>query len=188
MRASFKKSVFLACLVILLFVFLMYLNFAYDVGIYKEDARTADAIVVLAGGFGRVDKGVELLANGRAGYLIIAGTDKDATLKSIFFKNDVSISTKKIILEKASRSTYENAAEAKKIIEKMGLKSIILITSYYHMKRASYVFSRMLPSHVAIRLYPVTTPNFDETAWWKGRGPILLSLEFFKFYWYRIWI
>jgi len=68
------------------------------------------------------------------------------------------------------------------------MDSIILITSFYHMQRASYIFHRMLPSGIKVLLHPVTTENFDEKAWWRGRGPALLALEFLKFYWYRLWI
>ena len=70
----------------------------------------------------------------------------------------------------------------------MDIKSIMLITSFYHMKRASYIFRRILPPHVDIHLYAVSTPNFDERAWWRGEGPVLLAPEFLKFYWYRFWI
>ncbi|MBI5327873.1 MAG: YdcF family protein [Deltaproteobacteria bacterium] len=173
----------------------MYLHFAKDTAGYKGDTGNADAIVVLTGGLGRLDNGLELFEKGRAAYLIIAGVDKDASFESIFFKRagrpskgQVWLDTKRVILEKHSTSTYENAKEVKKIIETMNIKSIILITSFYHMKRASYIFRRILPAEVGIHLYPISTPNFDEMRWWRGRGPILLAVEFLKFYWYRFWI
>lgn len=167
---------------------LLYIDFANSAGRYIADNNRADAIVVLTGGWGRVDRGLELFEKGRGDYLIIVGANKDASLESIFFKKSVGLDKKKIILEKGSESTYENAQETKKIVESMKIKSIILLTSFYHMKRASYVFNRELSPQTTIYLYPVSTPNFNEKAWWKGRGPILLFVEFFKFYWYRIWI
>lgn len=182
-----KLTLFISLSALIVLVFL-YLDFAYDAGAYKEDTASADAIIVLAGGLGRIDKGIELLASGRAGYLIIAGADKDASLKSIFFRKDIKLDTGNIIIEKKSTSTYENATETKKIIKSKGIESVILITSYYHMKRASYIFQHILPSKVNLYLYPVSTPNFDETKWWRGRGPVLLAVEFFKFYWYRFWV
>jgi len=183
-----KRLIIPICVVVFFVLFFMYLDFADDVGAYKQDTNSADAIIVLAGGFGRIDKGIELLRNRRADYLIIMGADKDANLESIFFKKDIRLYKKRIILEKQSTNTYENAVETKKIVEKMGIKSIILLTSYYHMKRASYIFSRVLPSGVSIKLHPVSTPNFDETIWWKGRGAVLLTMEFFKFYWCKLWV
>lgn len=167
---------------------LLYLDFANSAGRYRADNNKADAIVVLAGGRGRIDSGLELFEKQRGDYLIIVGVDKDASPESIFFKKSVRFDKKKIILEKESTSTYENAQEAKKIIESMNIKSIILLTSFYHMKRGSYVFSRVLSPQTIIYLYPVATPNFDEKAWWKGQGTVLLAVEFLKFYWYRFWI
>lgn len=186
---TIKKGILSICSTLLFAIIaFMYLDFANETGAYKQYAGGADAIVVLTGGLGRIDQGFNLLANGRAGRLIIAGVDKDANLESIFFKKADKLDTKKIILEKGSTSTYENALEVKKIVEAMNIKSIILLTSYYHMKRASYIFNRMLPSRVKIHLYPISTQNFDEKAWWKGEGPVLLAGEFLKLYWYRLWV
>ena len=164
----------------------LYIDFAKNAGRYKAENNRADAIVVLTGGLGRVSKGFELFAGGKALHLILAGVAKDATLESIFFQKDLVHDKVNIILEKGSTSTYENAVEIKKIIEAKSIKSIILITSFYHMKRASYTFSRVLPGETRLYIYPVATPNFDEKMWWRGSGPVLLAGEFFKFYWYRL--
>lgn len=183
-----KKGI-LACSGILLAVIIfLYLNFANETGAYKQYDGTADAIVVLTGGRGRLDNGLNLFNNGNANYLIIAGAAKDASLESIFSKKGIGLDAGRIVLEKKSTSTYENALEIKKIIEAMNIKSIILLTSYYHMKRASYTFNRIMPKGIAIYLYPVSTHNFDEKSWWKGEGPVLLAGEFLKLYWYRLWL
>lgn len=181
-----KKISIVISLAVFTTVVLLYLDFANNAGRYRADNNKADAIVVLAGGRGRIDSGLELFEKERGGYLIIVGADKGASLESIFFKKTVRLDKKKIILEKESASTYENAQETKKIIESMNIKSIILLTSFYHMKRASYLFSHALSPQTTIYLYPVSTPNFDEKAWWKGQGPALMAVEFLKFYWYRL--
>ncbi|MBI5874238.1 MAG: YdcF family protein [Deltaproteobacteria bacterium] len=188
MEMKNKKIFIVIFLAVFTTVALLYLDFANNTGRYRADNNKADAIVVLAGGRGRVDSGLELFEKKKGDYLIIVGADKGATLESIFFKKTVRLDKRKIILEKESASTYENAQETKKIIESMNIKSIILLTSFYHMKRASYLFSHELSPQTALYLYPVATPNFDEKAWWKGQGPVLLAVEFFKFYWHRVWI
>ena len=186
MKITAGNIISLTSVSILTALLFLYIDFAKDAGRYKAENNRADAIVVLTGGLGRVDKGFELFAGGKAMHLILAGAAKDATLESIFFQKDLVQGKANIILEKGSTSTYENAVEIKKIIETKGIKSIILITSFYHMKRASYTFSRILPGEIRLYLYPVATPNFDEKMWWRGRGPVLLAGEFFKFYWYRL--
>lgn len=188
MKIIVRNIVILTSVSILLTLLFLYIDFAKGAGRYKAENNRADAIVVLTGGLGRVDKGFELFAGGKAMHLILAGAAKDATLESIFFQKDLGAYKANIILEKGSTSTYENAVEIKKIIETKGIKSIILITSFYHMKRASYTFGQILPGEIRLYLYPVATLNFDEKMWWKGQGPVLLAVEFFKFYWYRVWI
>src|SRR3990172_8928037 len=186
MKITAGNIISLTAVSILTALLFLYIDFAKNAGRYKAENNRADAIVVLTGGLGRVSKGFELFAGGKAMHLILAGAAKDATLESIFFQKDLVQDKVNIILEKSSTSTYENAVEIKKIIEAKSIKSIILITSFYHMKRASYTFSRILPGEIRLYLYPVATPNFDEKMWWRGRGPVLLAGEFFKFYWYRL--
>jgi len=166
----------------------LFIDFVDGIKTYEDDGRQADVIVALAGGTGRLEAGIKLLASGRARFLIMAGIDRDATLDNIFFGQDISarVDPSKIIVEKFSKTTYGNAVEVKKIIEAKGFGSIILITSIYHMKRAYYTFNRVLPDYVHIYSYPISSPNFDEANWWKdGTSIWILSLEFLKFYWYR---
>lgn len=144
----------------------------------------ADAIVVLTGGMGRVEEGLSLLRKGKAGLLVLSGVHADADLDSIFLNRLDKFERPKIVLEKRSGSTFENAVEVKRFMEERGLKSMVLITSAYHMKRAEYIFRKIMPPDIRIEPYRVSTPNFDEERWWHGRGLMLLLIEFLKFYWY----
>ena len=58
------------------------------------------------------------------------------------FLVDLGVSGTQIILEEKSRDTFENAKYTKKICEKLGFKSPILITSAYHMKRSVLSFKK----------------------------------------------
>ncbi|MBI5826868.1 MAG: YdcF family protein [Deltaproteobacteria bacterium] len=109
-------------------------------------------------------------------------------MDSIYLKKINNKEKFKIILEKRSKSTYENAIEVKKLLGAYDIRSMILITSLYHMKRADYIFSRVLPPGVRIETYSVSTPNFDESWWWSGNSFVILLIEFVKYYWYVITI
>ncbi|MBI5286071.1 MAG: YdcF family protein [Deltaproteobacteria bacterium] len=169
----------------------LFMDFVQGIRVYEDDGMEVDVIVALAGGMGRLEEGMKLLASGRARYLILAGLDRDANLDAIFFRQDIKamVDPSRIILEKGSESTYENALRVKGIVEDKGFKSITLITSTYHIKRAYYTFIHILPKGVHISPHPVSTPNFIEMSWWRdGRSIGILVLEFLKFYWYRVWI
>ena len=61
----------------------------------------------------------------------------------------------------------------------------MLITSRYHMKRASILLRNALPKDVAIYSYPVDSKNLKE-AWWNHGGSFqLLFREFYKYCMFR---
>lgn len=145
----------------------------------------ADAIVVLTGGKGRAEEGLSLLRKGRADLLILSGVNEDADAASIFFYSRLATEEHgKIVLDKVSRSTYENASVVSGLIRDRGLKSIILITSGYHMKRADFIFRHVMAPDVIIYNYVAPTPNFDVARWWAGGSLALVMVEFLKYLWY----
>ncbi|TAN60420.1 YdcF family protein [bacterium] len=154
----------------------------YGNDFYSENK--ADAIVVLTGGRNRVHEGLSLLRAGRAGTLILSGVGAVAGLDDIFFKQLTADERERIILEKKSASTYENAVEAKKLMKEKRFKSMLLVTSVYHMKRAVFIFNNVFGESLAITPQPVSSPNFDEKRWWSEKSLIMLGGEFFKYCWY----
>ncbi|MEK7679429.1 MAG: YdcF family protein, partial [Deltaproteobacteria bacterium] len=167
------------------FAFSLFAEFAEDARAYSlrgaAAALRADAIVVLTGGRGRIEAGLVLLRSGAAPTLVLSGVDMDATLDAIFLNGVTESEKKNIILEKASTTTYENALYVREIAEERGFKSMILLTSWYHMKRARYAFNRVLRDEFVI--YEETVPQSDA----KGRGfsaKAAILPEFFKYYWY----
>lgn len=144
----------------------------------------ADAIVVLTGGKGRISEGLRLLRQNRSPVLILSGVDADADVDSIFLGGLSSAERSSIILEKRSRSTYENATQTRRLMDEKGLRSIILITSAYHMKRAQYLFLRVLPEGASVVPHPVQSPNYDVNRWWRSKSLGMLIAEFAKYHWY----
>ena len=162
----------------------LFLDFVKDTRSYRSVGRGADAIVVLTGGRGRTAEGLTQLRKGKGGVLILSGVHEDADLDSIFLNRVNTVERTNIVLEKRSTSTYENAVEVRKILEERGLKSMVLITSGYHIKRAHYIFTNVMPPEIAVESYSVMTPNFDTERWWSGKSLGLLAIEFLKYYWY----
>lgn len=147
-----------------------------------------DAIVVLTGGKGRAEEGLRRLRKGASRTLILSGVNEGAGLDSIYRRKDKigERERQSIILEKNSRSTYENAVEVNKIVRRQKLKSILLITSVYHMKRAHYTFRKVIPKEVEIIPLAVSSPNYDEEKWWGAKSLGLLAPEFVKYYFYKL--
>ncbi len=148
-----KKILLLVFLIIFIFVpsffFLLELRrvsagggiSAYD-GDYK-----AGCAVVLTGGAGRVREGFDLLSQGAVRKLVISGVHSEVSMSDIFPQKffDGSFSTKDIVLEKQSKSTYENAEYTLRLVQKLKCKDILLITSHLHIYRAERVFRKIFP-------------------------------------------
>lgn len=176
--------------VYMVFLFAAFAQGTRDIYLGHMDKRhvssNADAIVVLTGGKGRIPEGIALLRAGKGKVLIISGVASEVSADSIFRGKLTQGELAGVILEKRSTSTYENAVEVRKLALARGFKSVVLITSVYHMKRAAYIFSQVMPPGVLIEPYFVTTPNFNENSWWDSKSIGLLAIEFVKYRWYEL--
>lgn len=180
-----KKLYLLTTVLIGAYILHIFFAFADQVRGYGPSAGKADAIVVLTGGLNRADEGLRLLREGRARVLILSGVHADADAGSIFLNRLTGDERARIILEKVSSSTYENAVEVRRLVRERGYSSIILLTSVYHMKRAEYIFNRIMEPGLRMETYSVSTPNYDKDRWWRGGGFFVLLSEFLKYYWYK---
>lgn len=163
--------------------------------IYKNDGLShADVIVVLSGEeTERVEYGVKLFKEGwtRKGRIIMTGGPgvwkySWASLMKKYAEH-LGISGDVILLADKARSTEEEAKDTKEILIKHGYKSIILVTSPYHSKRAYKIFQEIMSKEIIIISTPVENSWFKLDEWWKRRRDraIVLS-EYSKFIW--LWI
>lgn len=171
--------------IMLLVVTALFIDFTYKTFSYRPIVRKADAIVVLAGGRGRVDEGVRLFRQGEAEYLFLIGVDPSVRKSDLYRPKPYDPSAEKVILEKASRNTLENAIFGRDVITSQNVHSILLITSRYHLKRAAILFRNALPRDVAIYPYPIDSKNLKESWWNHGGSFQLLFREFYKYCMFR---
>lgn len=177
---------FLTLLVIVLAVIAMlFIDFTYKTFSYRQSEIKADAVVVLAGGKGRVDEGVRLYRQRKGNWLLFIGVDPSVRMSDLYRPQFGDPSSDRVVLEKASRNTLENAIFGRDVIMRRNIRSILLITSRYHMKRASILFRNALPKDVAIYAYPVDSKNLKESWWNHGGSFHLLFSEFYKYCMFR---
>jgi uncharacterized SAM-binding protein YcdF (DUF218 family) len=160
----------------------------------KDDLKPADVIVILAGEEKeRVEYGVYLYREDWAKKDRIIMTGGPLVWKHSWASlmkehaEHLGIPGKRILTEDKSRSTEENAKYTREIIRKNGYKSIILVTSPYHSKRASLIFQRVMGEEFKIISAPVERSWFRFSEWWKrDRDRSTVLSEFSKFLW--LWI
>lgn len=153
-------------------LFLLYLLgfmlFSVTLGSPAAGQRT-DAVVVVTGGSGRIERGVEVLADGYAKRMLIAGTDPSVTKPDLVrrLKGKKKLLNCCVDLGSESVDTRSNAEEAKRWLARHRYKSFRLVTSDWHMRRARYEFRRVLRGKYelvpdAVRTQPSFTTLFGE--------------------------
>ena len=132
---------------LLLAYLLGFILFAFTLGKpAKESAAATDAIVVLTGGKGRIEHGIDVLRAGKARRMLVAGADPSVTKADMARRLGGKRRLLSCCVDLGSESvdTRSNAEEAARWIEKRRFNSVRLITSDWHMRRARYEFQRVL--------------------------------------------
>jgi uncharacterized SAM-binding protein YcdF (DUF218 family) len=116
------------------------------------DAPRTDAIIVITGGEGRIEHGVEMLSRRRGKRLLIAGADPSVTKADLARRLDGRRRLLDCCVDLGSESvdTRSNAEEARRWLARRKYESARLITSDWHMRRALYEFDRQLDGKVMI--------------------------------------
>jgi len=130
---------------LLLLYLLGFVVFAVTLGSPADGVRT-DAIVVITGGSGRIEQGIDMLAKGNAKRMLIAGTDPAVTKPDLIRRLGGKRRLLNCCVDLGSESvdTRSNAEEAKRWLDRRNYSSLRLITSDWHMRRARYEFRRVL--------------------------------------------
>jgi uncharacterized SAM-binding protein YcdF (DUF218 family) len=110
------------------------------------DAARTEGIVVITGGAGRIEHGVQILADGHGQRLLVAGTDPAVTKADLIRRLGGKRRLVQCCVDLGSESvdTRSNAEETKRWLERRQYKSLRLVTSDWHMRRARYEFRRVL--------------------------------------------
>jgi|CXWL01.1.fsa_nt_gi uncharacterized SAM-binding protein YcdF (DUF218 family) len=117
-----------------------------------------DAIIALTGGGGRLEYGLQLLAENKGKVLFISGVGEKVTIADILHQapSDTrkKINDSNIILGHQAENTIGNAEEIKQWLQTSNYKKIILVTSNYHIPRSLLELSTAIPE-IAITPAPV---------------------------------
>ena len=144
--------------------------------------RNADGIVALTGGASRIADAIELLASGRGKRLLISGAYRATNSKEISRLNPEYERWVRCCVDfDRSLNTLGNAIETKRWAERRGFRSLIVVTSNYHMPRALAEIAHQLPD-VALVPFPVVTERQRADPWWaRAATARLMVSEYLKY-------
>jgi uncharacterized SAM-binding protein YcdF (DUF218 family) len=160
--------------------FAVLLWFGFTMPEEPEEAETkTDAIVVLTGGGGRLEHGYELLKRGLAARLLVTGagekTTKEALLKQRLGEVPSDLAAR-IQLDHRAEDTKGNAEQTANWFNSQNLKSMRIVTSNYHMRRAYLQFRRAMPD-ARILISPVVPKGYGVNEWWTHREGVIKVAE-----------
>lgn len=118
----------------------------------KTSAERTDGIVVITGGSGRIEHAVDVLDEGKGKRLLVAGADPSVTKADLVRRLGGKQRLFNCCVDLGSESvdTRSNAEETRRWLERKRFKSVRLITSDWHMRRARYEFRKVLGGKVTL--------------------------------------
>ena len=138
--------------------------------------ETADGIVVLTGGQGRIAAGLEALTNGNGQRLLISGVNQELANDTIrqAIDGDNPLFDCCIDFGREALNTRGNAVESAEWAEQNGFASLLVVTTDYHMPRSLLEFQEAMPN---VRL--IALPVREDAGLWlliREYNKYLLSL------------
>lgn len=166
--------------------------------------EVADAVVVFAGGVGesgkaqggyleRLKQAVDLYKAGYANSLIFSSgyvfSFKEAEVMRALAV-DQGVPADRIVLEERATNTYENVTFTSQILRDRQWRRILLVSSPYHMRRATMVWHKVAPDVTVIPAPPFSSQFYEH-----GMGASLEQVRGIAWeyaavvsYWWRGWL
>jgi uncharacterized SAM-binding protein YcdF (DUF218 family) len=114
--------------------------------------QKTDAVVVLTGGPGRIDRGLQVIRAGKAQRMLISGVDLDVKPGelAVAYKAPAKLFDCCIDLGFRAVDTRSNGLETARWVAKHKVKTLRLVTHDWHMRRAKFELDLALPAGVAV--------------------------------------
>ncbi|KGD87698.1 membrane protein [Rhizobium sp. YS-1r] len=161
------RRVIMAGVLFIAVLFGGFLWFANSVTSLKApDGVKADAIVVLTGGYLRIEQALGLLRDGAGQRLLISGAHPSTTPNQIRKVTQASLDLFACCVDIGydAIDTIGNANEINRWIHDHGYRSVLVVTNNYHMLRSLHELRRADPVTEFIP-YPVVNSDLTRKAW-----------------------
>ena len=115
-------------------------------------AQRTDAIVVFTGGPHRIDRAFDLLVDGQARRMMISGVAPTVTPAELAaeYHRPLTLIDCCVALGREAVDTRSNGIEVARWMERRGYRSVRLVTTDWHMRRARFELTRALPATVSV--------------------------------------
>jgi uncharacterized SAM-binding protein YcdF (DUF218 family) len=153
--------------------------------VLDEPAAQSDALIVLGDDNYAADRAfhaAELYREGVAPMVVASGRmlRQNVSLADVMEHDLKSFGVPAASIVKLAhraQNTREEADEDARLIQTRGWKRVLVVTSNYHARRARFIFGRVLPSTVSLRVSGARDSDFDPSRWWQTRQSQRLFLS-----------
>ncbi len=162
----------------------------------ENPLEPADAVLVMTGdvGFERTKAAARLVRDGEARLLVLTGGepwpgDSAASLRETALHEGVP--GERIRFENQSADTRESLVNVVPILREEGVRTLILVTSPFHQRRACLAARRALPGLRIVNRPVRTRPWPPVRPWWRDaatRGIVFREYAKLVYYGLRGWI
>lgn len=151
----------------------------------RDPSPRADGIVALTGGGGtRIAAGMALLEARRGARMLISGVHPDTTdgdVEALTEATDLAVFDCCVDIDRRAATTLGNGRETAAWARARGYRSLIVVTSDFHMPRALMVLQSADPSLTLIP-HPVPRNGAAAPPWWRDPGMVRrLAVEYPKY-------
>lgn len=146
--------------------------------VVSDPLHTADALVVLAGDENeRIAYGARLFREGYAEWFVLTDMRVDRSKEQGTYGMVVKRKAMRqgvpeehiLIADRAVATTYEEATRIHSLTALHGFRSLIVVTSPYHARRARWILNEVFDgSGVTVIVRPVDNHSFRPDVWWQS--------------------
>jgi len=156
------------------------LRFAGEQLIEEDPLEKSDAIVILSGDnfyADRATRAAEVFRQGLAPVVVASGARlrpyagiSELTTHDLIERG---VPKEKIIpFPHDADNTREEAQALRKLLQQKNWKTVIVVTSNYHTRRAKYIVSKILGDGITVRMASARDGDFDPANWYEQRKSI----------------
>lgn len=147
----------------------------------QDELEKTDAIVVISGGDtdARINEGIRMYLQKWSQTIIFSGAAAEGDVSNALAMKRIAVSkgipADDIFIEEKSKTTSENATMTAEIIKEIDAKSIILVTSPYHQRRAYNEFRQALGNEFKIINHSAMDETWRKKNWWENPSARFLT-------------
>lgn len=154
--------------------------------VYEEEPERSDAVVVLSGSFpDRILEAVALYSEGWAPHVLLCREPENRAVTRLkqrgvdvpygYERNrsvaeQLGVPARAVeIVDRSGKSTFGEAREVLRYAYRRGYRSILLVTSKLHTRRASLIYRRLAGDSIRVISRPARDDPYDPATWWQNR-------------------